>query len=335
MGAALGLIGPLASIGGALFGGGSTANNVPQAPPVYQPTGSANADQNIQSGISGLSSSTVPRAQQTADFLYNNPGAAGAQAGAQTAGQLGQAAGLSQFTQGQNLIGTGNSVVPYAYSALNAGFDPQSAMYNQAFQQNTDQTRALLEARGIDSTPYGAGVEADSNRKFNTDWQFNQLARQQQGAQTANSLFGTQTGDVTAGANLSGQAPGTYFTGASLPYNTNQTIGTNQFGALGQSQSLQQAPISDYFQYLQAAQAAAGVGTQQQQTNLNQNQLAWNQNQQLGSNLGQGLQGLAKGWNNVQTPGWAGGGNGGFATNSWAQANPGVAGSAFYGPVMS
>ena len=51
MGAALGLIGPLMSIGGALFGGGSTASNVPQAPPVYQPTGQAGADQGVQAGI--------------------------------------------------------------------------------------------------------------------------------------------------------------------------------------------------------------------------------------------------------------------------------------------
>lgn len=332
MGAALGLIGPLMSIGGSLFGGGGTANNMPPPTPVFMPGGAGKADQALQGGISQLSTSTVPWAQQTTDQLYANPGAGGMQAGATTAGQMGQAAGTQQFLQGNNLVSTGNSVVPYAYSALNAGFDPQSAMYNQAFQQNTDQTRALLEARGIDSTPYGAGVEADSNRKFNTDWQFNQLARQGQGAQTANSLFNTQTGDVLQGANLSGQAPGTYYAGASLPYNANQTIGTNQLGALSSLQGIEQQPLQDYFQYLQAVQAAQGNANQQYGQQLTQNQQAWNQNQQLGQNLGAGIQGLAKGWNSFQTPGWASGG-GGFATNAWGQANPGVAGSAYYGPV--
>lgn len=314
MGAALGLIGPLASIGGSLFGlaHGTPASNVPQAPPVYQPTGQPQADQGVQAGIQNQQNA-VPQANQATQFLFNNPGAAGAQAGANVAGGLGEAAGLQDFTQGNNLINTGNSVVPYAYSALNAGFDPQQAMYNQAFQQNTDQTRALLEARGIDNTPYGAGVESDSNRKFNTDWQFNQLARQGQGASTANSLFNTQAGDITQGANLSGLAPGTFMQGATMPYNINQTIGTNQLQALGQGQGIQQQPIANWMNYLQLGQGAAGVGTQQQQVNLNQANAAFAQNNQLGQNLGAGLTGLAKGWNNWNnnTPAWAGGGGGG------------------------
>jgi hypothetical protein len=304
MGAALGLIGPMMSIGGALFGGGSTANNVPQAPPVYQPTGQAQADQSIQSGIQHQQGA-VPQADQAVQYLYNNPGAPGAMSGANTAGAMGQAAGMGQFLQGQNLTNTGNSVVPYAYSALNAGFDPQGQVYNQQFQQNTDQTRALMEARGIDSTPYGAGVESQSNMNFNNAWLQNTLARQGQGAATANSLFGTQTNDVTQGQNLSGMAPGTFMQGASMPYNTAQTIGTNQINALGQGQGIQQTPLQNWMQYMQLGQGAAGVGTQQQQTNLNQNQMGWNQNQQLGSNLGAGMQGLAKGWGNFSTPGWA------------------------------
>jgi hypothetical protein len=304
MGAALGLIGPLMSIGGALFGGGSTASNVPQAPSVYQPTGQAQADQSLQGGIQHQQGA-VPQADQAVQYLYNNPGAPGAMAGANVAGGMGQAAGMGQFMQGQNLVGQGNSLVPYASQALNMGFDPQGTMYNQAFQQNTDQTRALMEARGIDSTPYGAGVEADSNRKFNTDWSFNALARAGQGGATATNLMNTGASDILQGSNLSGQAPGTYMQGASMPYNTAQTIGTNQLGALGQGQQIQQTPLQNWMQYMQLGQGAAGVGTQQQQTNLNQNQMAWNQNQQLGSNLGAGMQGLAKGWGNFSTPGWA------------------------------
>jgi hypothetical protein len=314
------------SIFGSLFGGGSTASNVPQAPPVYQPTGQAGADQSLQAGIAGQQGA-VPQANQAVQNLYNNPGAPAAQAGANVAGGLGQAAGLSQFTQGQNLTGTGNSLVPYAQQALQTGFDPMGNVYNQQFQQNTDQTRALLEARGIDSTPYGAGVESQSNLNFNNAWEQNALQRQQTGAGTATNLLGQQTNDVLQGQNLSGQGAGTYMTGSQMPYNTAQTIGQNQLGAIGQGQAIQQTPLANWMQYLQLGQGAAGVGTQQQQTNLNQNQLGWNQNQQLGQNLGAGLAGLSKGMAPMA------GGSGGFATNSWGQSNPGVAGSAYYGPV--
>lgn len=334
MGAALGLIGPLMSIGGALFGGGSTASSVPQAPPVYQPTGQAAADTSLQAGIQHQAGA-VPQADQATQFLYNNPGASGAQWGANVAGGLGEAAGLSQFTQGQNLTGTGNSLVPYAQQALQTGFDPMGDVYKQQFQQNTDQTRALLEARGIDSTPYGAGVESQSNLNFNNAWQQNALQRQQTGAGTATNLLGQQANDITQGANLSGQAPGTFMGGASMPYNINQTIGSNQLGALGQGQNIQQTPIANWMQYMGIGQNASGVATTQQGQNLNQNALAWNQNQQLGQNLGAGMQGVAKGWPAfAASNGMAGGpGSGGFATNSWGQSNPGVAGSAYQGPV--
>jgi hypothetical protein len=308
---ALGLIGPLASIGGALFGGGSTASNVPQAAPVYQPTGQAAADQNLQSAIQGQQGA-VPQANQAVQNLYNNPGAGAAQAGANVAGGLGEMAGLSQFGQGQNLTNTGNSLVPYATQALNTGFDPMGNVYNQQFQQNTDQTRALLEARGIDSTPYGAGVESQSNLNFNNAWEQNALQRQQTGAGTATNLLGQQMNDVTQGQNLAGQAPGTFMAGASMPYNTSQTIGTNQLGALGQGQAIQQTPLQNWMQYLQLGQGAAGVATNQQNANVNQNNVAFNQNQTLGKNLGAGISGLGTGISNFQknTPGWASGGTG-------------------------
>jgi hypothetical protein len=306
MGAALGLIGPLASIAGGLFGGGSTASNVPQAAPVYQPTGQAGADQSFQAGVTGQQGA-VPQANQAVQNLYNNPGAPGAQWGANVAGGMGEAAGMSQFGQGQNLTNTGNSLVPYAQQALQTGFDPMGDVYKQQFQQNTDQTRALMEARGIDSTPYGAGVESQSNLNFNNAWEQNALQRQQTGGQTATNLMNTGASDITQGANLSGQGAGTFMTGAQMPYNTNQTIGGNQLAALGQGQAIQQTPLQNWMQYLQLGQGASGVATNQQNANVNQNNVAFNQNQQLGKNIGTGMQQLGKGVTNFQnnTPGWA------------------------------
>jgi hypothetical protein len=316
MAASIGLIGAVGSIAGGLFGGGSTAGNVQQAAPVYQPTGQAGADQGVQAGIAGQQGA-VPQANQAVQNLYNNPGAPGAQAGANVAGGMGEAAGMSQFMQGQNLTGTGNSLVPYASQALQTGFDPMGNVYNQQFQQNTDQTRALMEARGIDSTPYGAGVEAQSNLNFNNAWEQNALQRQQTGAGTATNLLGQQASDVTQGQNLSGQGAGTFMTGATMPYNTNQTIGQNQLGALGQGQAIQQTPLQNWMQYLQLGQGAAQVGTQQQQTNLNQNQLAFNQQQQLGKNIGAGMQQLGTAAGKFQLSPWAmsgGSGSGGIGS---------------------
>jgi hypothetical protein len=329
MGTALGLIGPLASIGGALFGGGSTANNVPKPPPGYQPTGQPGADQSFQQGNQNQQN-FANQSNQIAQNLVNNPGAPGFQAGANQAGQMGQAAGANQFLQGQNQINQGNSVVPYAQQALQQGFDPQQAYYNQAFQQNTDQVRAGEEARGIDSTPYGAGVENDANRKFNTDWGFNQQQRQQIGAGTANSLFNQQNQDVNSGVNNQNQGANNYYSGSAMGYNAGQQIGQNQLGAINQGQQSQQQAIQDYLQYLQLGQGASGIANQQFGQNLQQNQQAFNQNQQFGQNLGAGLQGLQKGW---QSFAGNSGGGGGFANNAWGQNNPGVAGSAYQGPV--
>jgi hypothetical protein len=241
-------------------------------------------------------------------------------------GGLGEIAGLNQFTKGSNLINTGNSMVPYATQALTAGFDPMGSVYKQQFQQNTDQTRALEEARGIDSTPYGAGVEAQSDLNFNNAWLQNTLARQGQGAQTANTLFGSNREDLLAGTGLQTGAPGTIATSGAMPYNTNQTIGMNQLGAIGAGQGIQQQPITDWQTYLNYVNQAAGVGTQQQQTNLNQANANFAQSQAIGGQIGAGLQGLGKAYGQLPT-------GGGGGTGNWQLANTGQPGSNYQGPV--
>ena len=172
-----------------------------------------------------------------------------------------------------NVAGAGQELIPGAERILQSGFDPQGALYSRTAQQLTDQTRAAESERGIATTPYGAGIEADQMRKFNIDWQNAQLARQLEAlsgagsaVQTAGgaagiptsvyaaglsplaSLYGQAaggvgtygqilnplTGAVQAGQGLMTGAPGQLLTAASYPYATNQMIGGNQLQDLSQ-----------------------------------------------------------------------------------------------------
>jgi hypothetical protein len=262
-------------------------------------------------GIQSMSGVTSPLAGQTLQNLYSNPYAGQAQAAAGPAGQMGMGAGMAQYGMGLGLAGAGMGGLPYANMALNQAFDPQSQVYNQLFQQQTDQTRAAEAARGIANTPYGAGVEAQSDINFNTAWQQNLLNRMQTGAQTYGGLMGAAGQGMQTGLGQATAAPGTFFGGGAMPYNVAQNIGQNQFGAIGGYQNIQQAPIQDYMSYLQGGTAAQGqqVGLYSAQAQAAANQAKMMQ--QYGQGLGSGLQGLSK---------------------AWGASNPGAAGSSYYGP---
>jgi len=164
---------------GALVGGGSAlaglfgGNNAPTPPPPsYMPQNLPGADQGAFSGINALpgyntAAQTLPYAQNTFQSLYNNPYAPQYQASANAIAPYATAAGGQQYGAGSNLINAGQSYLPFAQQTLQTGFDPQQALYSQMFQQNTDQTRAAEAARGIAMSPYGAGVENQSNLNFN------------------------------------------------------------------------------------------------------------------------------------------------------------------------
>jgi hypothetical protein len=248
------------------------------------------------SGIGNMAAATSPLAQQTLSNLYNNPYAGGAQAAAGTAGQMGMGAGMAQYGMGLGLAGAGMGGLPYANMALNQAFDPQSQVYNQLFQQQTDQTRAAEAARGIANTPYGAGVEAQSDINFNTAWQNNLLNRMQAGTGAYGNLMGAAGGAMGTGLGQASAAPGTFFGGGSMPYNTAQTIGQNQYGAITGFQGIQGQPIQDYLSYLQGGTQAQGqqVGLYSAEAQNAANQAKMMQS--YGQGLGSGLQGLSKAW---------------------------------------
>lgn len=323
LGSLLSIGSSIAGIGGALGGlfGGTPSQNVQG----YTNQNMQGADQGAYSGIGNLSNYNVaaqnlPQYQQLMQQGVNNPYASMYQQGAGTTGQ-------GMFGGGAGIAGTALGQLPNVQALMTMGFDPQNALYAQQQNQNQQQNAAILGQSGVAGTPYGAGVQQQGNTNFNLGWENQQLGRASQAAGAASGLMGSISNNAGAGFNMMQQ-------GAGLPYNTFQGINANALGTLaggaqyGQmAQSGYQQQISDYLQYLQS-------GQQQQQTNLNQQNQVFNQQQQLGSQLGGGLAGLGKamsGWGGGGATGWGNGG-GGFATNQWGQNNPGVPGSAFYGP---
>lgn len=322
----------LVSAGVGLYGALSsnpTANNVNVPQPWVMP-GMTQAADNAMSGIMGLPGQGLPpellqQFQNISQSLYNNPYAQQYQQGANAAAPLGQNAAQSAYGLGQNLQQQGQSLVPYASQIEQTAFDPQNALYARTLQQVQDQTRSGQAARGVATTPYGAEGEADQLRKFNIDWQNQQLQRQGYGAQAAGGLL-TQGGQLSsAGAGLQANAVPQYLQSSGLPYSTYNTIGQGQLGAVNalaggaqSAQGLALNPVQAYLSYLGLGNQAGGVANQAAQVGLNQANLGFNQSQTLGSQLGASIAGLgnsykagypgvSSGWNWLNSGG--GGGN--------------------------
>ena len=155
--------------------------------------------------------------------------------------------------QGANMYGQGNTL-------MNMGLDPQHAYYDQAYQQNQQQTRASLEARGINSSPAGAAQEQQSNQYFNNMWQNQQAARASQLAGAAQGMYGTAGQTMSTGAGLgSGTVSQQY----------QQMLQMQQAGLMSKVQD--QQTVSNYMNYLnqggqyQLGQYQALLGGQAQQ----------------------------------------------------------------------
>lgn len=272
-----------------LFGGGNQPPPAP--PPSYQPQQLGLADSSAIQGIQGLGQ-TIGGATNAAGSIANNPFAPGYQA---NAGQI------SPFAMGagMNLVNAGQSYLPYAQQTLQTGFDPQNALYAQQFQLQTDQDRAAQAARGLGTSPYGAGIENQANQLFNLNWQNAQLGRQAQAASTAQTLTGAAGGATTTGLNTALQ-------GAALPYTTANTIGQNSLGAFGTLGGIQNPQIADYLQYLGIGNQSAGVANQAYANQITGQNNAFNQQQTLGKNLGSSISGLGTYFGNGTVPGAVG-----------------------------
>ena len=205
----LSIAAPLVGMGGSLFnmfggGGKSNASNV-QAPPMWQAPGMTDTANNVLGAIPGQGQyntygQMLPQAGQTTQGLYNNPYAQFMQGGAGGAAGMGMTGAMNSFQQGSSLY-------PYAQSVMQTGFDPQQALYDRTAQQVSQQARAGQAARGILTSPYGAGLENKAMSDFNIDWQNQQLQRQLAGGQGMGSLAGQGANLIGGGQQMISAAP--------------------------------------------------------------------------------------------------------------------------------
>lgn len=315
MGGILGLVGPAIGAVGSIFGlsQGSPASQVQMAPRWQAPdmTGTANNALGLiqQSLGQNIPADILPLYQQIVGGLINNPGAGGAMQGANIASGLGMGAAGQAAQSGANLTGMAQGAMPNVGALFQQGFDPQQALYGRTLHNVTEQTRAGSEARGINSTPYGAGVENKALSDFNIDWQNQQLQRMLASSSGAGSLMGNITNTTGAGQTLSNMAPTLAMQSGMYPYSTFNQIGADQLSGLGAlsnagltAQTIPNQAISQYLQYLGIGNQANSVSNQTAQTGLNQANMGFQQSQITGNQLGQSMAGLGNAFGSGQNP---------------------------------
>ncbi len=298
----------LVSAGVGIYGalsGSDTASKV-QLPPQFTMPNMYGAADAAYGGIQNLPGQQTPgqfapQFQNIAQSLVNNPYAQMFQQGANQVAPYGQAAGMSAYGAGQGFNQAGQGMIPYAQQIQQTAFDPQNALYAKTQHDLIDQTRAGQAARGVATTPYGAAGESDALRKFDIDWQNQQLGRQALGGQASGDALASGLKTSAGGSALSDTGTSQFLGASSIPYSTLNQIGSGQLGALsgGQqgvagSQQLALNPVQAYLQDLGLGNQAGGVANQNAQVGLNQAGMSFNQNQTLGSNLGAGIAGLGK-----------------------------------------
>lgn len=185
--------------------------------------GAQNTAANLTKGLAGqdLGKTQYPQWQQyvtDTNNLVNGASGQNAVAGANTAAAMGG-------NVAQNVGNFSNSLIPYAKNILDLGFDPQQALYDRTLHQVQEQQRVGQAARGIEMTPYGAGLENDALQNFNIDWQNNALDRAVTAGNTASSIGSNA---LTLGSGASGLAASSAY----LPYSTQRGLLNDKAAAL-------------------------------------------------------------------------------------------------------
>ncbi len=252
------------------------------APTPYQPPNQAGAAAGFQAGTNQLSQAgsalynqVAPQFQQITSNVANNPFYGQAQAGAGAAANTAQTQVAPQQLGMASQLGALSSLSnPAALSTLYSAYDPQSALYNRSQAQNTDQTNAINAQYGTSSSPYGAGVAANSNTNFNIDWQNAQLARQIAALGAYDTNLGAQGSADTTASNLGTAGLNTQATAAQLPYDLYLQQQQAQLGALGSqvqgtnaANAQTQQAVADQGQYLNIGQTASEGAIQAAQVN--------------------------------------------------------------------
>jgi hypothetical protein len=219
----------LAGSGGALPQGGNQALNAAQEAARYDfrtlfpqtEQGSRGLDRAAMGGLPYgadiLKNAFSPEYGRIVGQAQNNPYAAGALAGAQQGAGMG-AAGANQLQS----AGMG---------ILNAGFDPQSALFNRQQGQLLDQANVANSMSGIGGTPYGASVTSNALGNFDINWQNGLLNREATAAGAASPLFQAAPGLATSSAAMPTQAFGNNLASILASLNARNTAGAQ--GGLG------------------------------------------------------------------------------------------------------
>ncbi len=268
----------------------SSSYTAPTQYNTWQPSGTNQQDTNFNTAVNqnlNSGNAAVPAWQQYLSSLTNNP----YQAGAQTASN---AAGTNYTNVGNQAVANGNNLSGASTALLNTAMNPQSALYNQQQQNNTDQTNASLAARGLTTSGAGADLAQQSNMNFNTNWMNNLQGLQSQAIGTAGTGYTTAGNLGTSGANSLNM-------GGAVPAST-YNAGVNQLGSgLGTytsgANSTNQTALADIMSYLGLGAQQSdnqGVFNDQQWENMNsytgtqnqQNAALWGNIGQIGQNAG-------------------------------------------------
>jgi hypothetical protein len=249
-------------------------SSVPQIPtlPGYQSSGSNVLDASATMYGQNPGLSTSPQYQALGGAIVNNPAN-------QTGANMGMGAATNNFNTGGQTTGAGTSLYPYAQNIMQTAFDPQQQLYNQTLQQSQDQWRTSEAARGIEMSPYGAGLENKATSDFNINWQNNQLNREATGASAAGGLVGAGAGAATAGQGMQTPAGQQYAQASNAPMVTGMQALDQVTQQGNTAQQIPQQYIQDLMSYL-------GIGNQNYQIQGQEQQQAFNQNNQTMQNLG-------------------------------------------------
>lgn len=169
----------------------------------------------------------------------------------------------------QQTVDVGNQIsslpqqyLPYATQLLDMGFDPQNEVYGRTAHNLSQQVRSGLEQRGINSSPYGAGVENQAMGDFNIDWENNKLNRASTAVNSALPVFGqagTQMGQGQQVAQtvpqLSADIAGAGANIGNMAYQQPNAVIANWLNYVGQGNNANQIGVQTYQAQLDAWKA--------------------------------------------------------------------------------
>ena len=244
-----------------------SGGNPPPAPKTFQMPNQAGAAQGAYNAIGGLEA--MPNyAANAANSANSGLSGFANNGGYDPAGTVNYGQTISQLPQ---------QYLPYAQTLLNEGFNTNNDVYGRAAHNLTEQVRASQGARGIQTSPYGAGLENEAMGNFNLDWQNAQLGRMSQAMGAALPAFGQAGQQMGYGQDVA----------QSVPRLGNEMFKTAA-GVGNMAYAQPEAVMNGYLNYTSAGNAADNT-----RVNAYSQQLqAWQAKQQADAAMWQGLASL-------------------------------------------